>query len=96
MELQYSDIVSKVLADHRDDIWMERELMMMRSELEEFKRIVETAFVKKCPSGLCTLNCHLLDRRVENLELSESISFTDRKPFEHFKVLIKKSKPVKR
>lgn len=89
MSVQYSDILNKVLFDQRDESWAEGELMMLRSEIEEFKRIVETVFSSHCPFGLNTLEFHLLHHFVEDLEWFEGIASTDARPSEHFNMLIK-------
>lgn len=63
-------------------------VMKITSEIEQFRRIVERVFASHYPFGLYTLQFHLLDHLVEDLEKFASISFTDPRPFEHFNILI--------
>lgn len=91
MSLQYSDTSKRILADHRDEVWVERELMMSRLEIEEFEPTVEKEFVSHCPSGLYILKFHLLHHVLEDLERFGSSSFTDARLFEHFNVFIRQS-----
>lgn len=64
---------------------------MLRSETQIFEYVVEEFPASHCPFGLFILGFHLPDHLVENTERFESIYSTDAKPFEHFKVLIKRS-----
>lgn len=34
MNVQYSDIVNKVLVDHRDDIWVREEMKMLQTDIK--------------------------------------------------------------
>lgn len=61
MNVQYSNIANKVLVDHEDELWVDGELMMLRSEIVEFKRVVERVFASHCSIGLYTLKFHLLN-----------------------------------
>lgn len=52
MDLHHSDIFNKLLADHRDEIWVGKVLMMLCFESEEFKRAAERRFWFRCPFWL--------------------------------------------
>lgn len=65
MNVQYSHIVNKVLADHRDRIWTNSKLMMLRSESENSKRVVERFFAWHCAFGLYALKRHLLNHLIK-------------------------------
>lgn len=68
MNVEYSDIVNKVLVDQRDESLVDGRLMILRSESKEFKCIFDRKFAWHCPFGLYTLEFHLLDYLVEDLE----------------------------
>lgn len=59
MNVHYSTITYKLLADHKYEIWAEEELMKPPSKIEEFKRVAGGDFESHCPLGLCTLDCNL-------------------------------------
>lgn len=40
MNLQYIDILNKVVVYHREEQWVKSELSWLRSEIEEFKRVL--------------------------------------------------------
>lgn len=60
MNIQYSDTVNKVLLDHRDYTWVAGGAMMLRSEVEEFKRVVKGMFLAHCSLGSYTLKFYFL------------------------------------
>lgn len=51
MNVQYSEIVNKVLDDHESEIWIEGELAMQRSVIDRFNLVVERVFALHCPLG---------------------------------------------
>lgn len=89
MNVQSSDIVSKLFVDQRDDSWADGELMMLRPETEVFKHIAERVFALQCPIGLYTLSFHLLGHLVEDFKRFRSIPSTNKRRFEHFNLLNK-------
>lgn len=95
MNIQYTDIVNRVLPEQRSDVWAQGELMMPRSENEVLKPVVERVFASHCPSGLFISQFHLLHHSVEDWQRSGGISFTDARSFDHFLVLIKQSSKTK-
>lgn len=64
---------------------------MLRSEIEEFKRVAERVIPSHCSFGLCTLKFHLLHHLIEDLGSFRKIASTDARPFEHLNVLIRQS-----
>lgn len=44
LSVQYVNSVNKMLVDQREVQWVERELSKLWSEIEEFKRVVQTVF----------------------------------------------------
>lgn len=86
---QYSRIVNKVLVDKRNELWTDGQLKVLRSEIEDLKRVVERVFGSHCPSGLYVIGPHLLHHLVEDSERFGSPFFTDAGPFEHFNVLVR-------
>lgn len=53
MNVQYSDIIIKILADHNDLCWLEGDLLTMPSDTKQLKRVFR-AF-SRCTFGLvCT------------------------------------------
>lgn len=91
MVVQYSSIFGKVLVDFRDESWVDGKLVALRFGFGEFLGTFERLLALPCPFGSHTLEFHVLDRLVEDLERFESIPTTDARPFEHFSVLIKQS-----
>lgn len=49
MNVQYSKNVEKVMADHRDEIWVERKLAVLQYEAKELKNVSERVSASHCP-----------------------------------------------
>lgn len=81
LKVQYRYLVNKVQIDKREKAWLDGELMLLRSEIEEFKPVVERVFVSHCPFRLRAVKFHLLNHLVEDLKRLEIISFTEARPF---------------
>lgn len=77
MKVLYSGVVSRVLASQRDDIWVEEDLMMLRSQNDKLKRVAGRVLSSQCPIRLYALNSQLLDHLVEYLERFGCIFPTD-------------------
>lgn len=58
---QCSDIVDKVVVDHRNERWVDRKQEMLQSEIEEFKCFVERLFALQCSFGNYCRGFHLLN-----------------------------------
>lgn len=91
MNMQYGEMISKVLVDHGEVGLEKKELSSLRPEIAEFKLVVEEVFYLRCLSCLYTLSCNSLDHPVDNLEGFEYSSHADAEAFEDFSELIKQS-----
>lgn len=94
MSVQYIKILNKVLVDHSDEIWNKGELMTLRSEIEEVKRVAVRILASNCSTGLYSIKFHPWNHLMEELQELETIYFTDATPYEHFNVLTKHSYSV--
>lgn len=63
-----TDTVNKVLVDHRDVRWVRGRHSRLKFEIKEFKRVFQKVFVPRCTSGSHTLQFHVLDHLVADLE----------------------------
>lgn len=52
VNVQYIDTENKMVVDRREVRRVERELVQLRSEIEDLKRAVRKAFAPHCTSGL--------------------------------------------
>lgn len=77
MNCQETDIVNKEIADQKNEAWQNGELGMLRSEIGNFKSVVESVSASHCAFVLCALELHRLDHLREDLERFESFYFTD-------------------
>lgn len=91
INVQYSHIVNKVPVEQNYESRGDAELMMLRFETEELKRVAEKVFASRCSCSLYTLELHLLYDLGEDLVRFESISYTDARQFELFDALVKQS-----
>lgn len=89
INVQYSDIVNKVLLEHGNEILLEGGLIGLRCEMEKFTLAVERMFASHCPLGLYSLKYHPLHLIIKDLERVGIISFTESRLSEHLDVLNK-------
>lgn len=73
--LLYSDIVSVVLTDQRDEGRVKRELIRLRAEIDVFRRVVQYLSALHCLFGFSALKSDLIRQLVEVLERFRSIYF---------------------
>lgn len=91
MSFLHTHTMFKMLLGQVHGAWVEGEVARLRSENRKLKKVIENKFALQCSSRLFTLKSHLPDHLVENAGRLRSLSFMDAWPFEHFRVLIKKS-----
>lgn len=53
MNVQYSDFITKVLLDLKDEIWLKAELMLSRFEIKELKHFLRK-FLRRIGHLVCT------------------------------------------
>lgn len=91
MSVKYNEIIDKIRADHKGKFWLEEELILSRSEIQEFKRAVMRLSAVYYTLVLYTLEIYLPDHLVENFLKFGSSFCTDGRPFEQINVLIRQS-----
>lgn len=88
--LFYTEMIDKVLFNHKGGVWAEGEGARLRSEIRKFNGIAEKTFAPLCPSGLLGPKFHSLKHRRNDLKRSGSWLSTSVGPFKHFVKLIEK------
>lgn len=66
MNVQCRDIAYRLLTDHRDKLLVEGELVMLRSKVEELKRVAVRVFASFRPFRFSTLQFHIPDLLVDS------------------------------
>lgn len=68
MNVFYTDMVIKLLLDHKEPVWTPEQLESLRSEISGLKTAGDRTFARHCWSGLFTLQTQILDHVVEAFE----------------------------
>lgn len=89
MNSYYIEIVNRILADRRDEVWVEEDLPILRSEVKVVRCAVARGSTLYCPLEWCILRCHPQDYLLKNLKSFESIAFPDDRQFQHFSLVYK-------